>query len=75
LFIHKQKRARALNDIFSSFWNIIVTYTLISPILASFGKRRGSGSPQVAQNRELPITFFEIPDYQGFQAKLTSFRA
>jgi hypothetical protein len=47
----------------------------ISSIQAYFGKRRGSGSLQVAVNRELPVTFFAISDYQGFKAKIVYFRA
>jgi hypothetical protein len=48
---------------------------IISSIQAYFGKRRGSGSGQVADIRELQLTFFEISDIQGFPAKMASFRA
>ena len=51
------------------------TYTQISSIRAPIGKRRGSGSQQVAQNGELPITFFKNSYYMDFQEKLAPFRA
>jgi len=44
-----------------------------SPIRACFGKRRGPGSQQVAENHELWTTFLKIPDYQGFQEKMACF--
>jgi hypothetical protein len=47
----------------------------ISSIQTYFGKRRGSGSEQVAIIRELQLIFFAISDFQGFQAKLAYLRA